>query len=637
MRRVAFFFTCLAYLCHWQRIWAQQLEGYAQSDWQEPPGNILDAESQGEAHRSGAPEVSYGMLQPLRAFAQLVLSVDPVAAFDPLGAASFCRRQSFSDSALRLVMCSGSSSPKLTPKSLLEESPRADDKAQLRVCTACSCGPGDTTADTLQFLTPRDGPEVVESSCLARCDRGVPVMKPSGEIAERVVGPEACAELLRELGFSIDERLPSAYTAAQHGDNFAAEGRDLEALAHYKRAFSLALTGFGLKWHSKPSSIVKLLQASGTKTARCPFTSNIMGMSESEQARARAAAKTMSPAQIRWFARTMISRSQLYSRQSRLPEIKRRTLAASRRALEDAMCAVRLAEICVEEAPKSASVEPVLTGAWERLAECHEGMKNIEGAIYAYEQLLSLEPPAAPGLPANTAAKRAAQKLVLDSHRRGMQDTKKVTSSLQQASEKSRLLLTARAISDAEELRKLVEADLKILEDLALRAQEKTQSEDQLDPIGARIVDSLADRSLSDVGILREMVRSDINRLELTLMRGDPLFTFIRDMAGVLRPQKASRQRVPQLQMSALSQAADITDFEWLREQFEEGAWPKDQRLVSSLVDQAKRNPELVQRLVSEVKDTSRNEAVEEWRCQIERAGIGVAQALFIYLLWRPW
>lgn len=109
------------------------------------------------------------------------------------------------------------------------------------------------TADALRFLSPTDGPTVFECSCLARCDRGAAVGMPSGVIEEKVNGAPKCAKLLRGMGYSIDQRLPTAYAAAQRGDELVELGREPEALNAYKRAFSLAIAaGLGLKYRNKP-------------------------------------------------------------------------------------------------------------------------------------------------------------------------------------------------------------------------------------------------------------------------------------------------------------------------------------------------------------------------------------------------
>lgn len=95
---------------------------------------------------------------------------------------------------------------------------------------------------------------------------------------------------------------------------------------------------------------------------------------------------------------------------------------------------------------------------------------------------------------------------------------------------------------------------------------------------------------------MRKIARSDINRLELTLLRGDPLLALIRDVSRMARRgARARRQR------RAIPPESD--NVFWLREQFEQNALPRDPLLVRALLDTAKDDPELVRRLVSEAKD----------------------------------
>ena len=68
--------------------------------------------------------------------------------------------------------------------------------------------------------------------------------------------------------------------------------------------------------------------------------------------------------------------------------------------------------------------DAVLTEAWECLAEAFEVCRDVDGAIYAYERLLAIEPANAPALSPTVAAKRAVQEIVLLSHRRGLEDTR---------------------------------------------------------------------------------------------------------------------------------------------------------------------------------------------------------------------
>ena len=279
----------------------------------------------------------------------------------------------------------------------------------------------------------------------------------------------------------------------------------------------------------------------------------------------------------------------------------------------------------------------VLTEALERLAESYEGARDIRGAIDAYERLLALEPPSARWLPQATKAKRGVQELVLLSHRRGMADTGKIASGLQAAGESSRRSITARAILDVENVRKVVERDCDTLEALANRtvlasplkgsiaAPDDEQPPEDLKVCWLR--GKLATKSLEDLRVIRKIARSDINRLELTILRGDPLLTAIREgrfswliperFKKDIRPLPSFEQRAPLPGGSAAAEElwrqaevwrlVDIPQESeqgmWLREQFESGALPQDPLLVMSLLEQAKKNPQLVARLVREAKD----------------------------------
>lgn len=517
-----------------------------------------------------------------------------------------------------------------------------DEEAPLRVCTyggcgACSCGDGEVTLDALRFLTPYGGPKAVSSSCLARCDQAVAVMLPSGEIAEHVTGPAASAKLLQDLGFSVDKSLASAYASAQEADRLGAEGRNMEALTWYKRAFSLAISGFGLKDRSKYSPIIRLFYGSEANLVRDDLGSPGRG-EQVVAAAARAAAESVTPAQFCWFARALIRRSRLYSKMAPVTEAPRRRVYASRRALVDAKCAMQLTQICIAELPKNQGDERVLVEAWERLAESYEATQDIGRAIYAYEQLLDLEPPSAPGLPATVATKRAAQELVLLSHRRGLEDTIRVRTGLQSGGERFRRILTAKALFDFEELRTLIEDDIDLLEDLARESRDpdtgflRRSSANPFVGGGARVVDLVSNRSLNDLYILRKLARRDIDRVQLTLLRGDPLITFIRDTVGRLRWRtKGRRQR----KSKSIQDVQDESDeVRWLCEQFEGGVLPEDTLLVASLLEEAKSNPERVVRLLSEAKDTRSQEEVEQLRFEVIEGVIYLAQIpLVMYLL----
>ena len=565
----------------------------------------------------------------------------------------------------------------------------------LRVCNVggegcCSCGAGDATLAALQFLTPLDGPQAVGSSCLARCDRGVAVKRPSGEVVVDVNGPKACADLLRGMGYTIDRRLTYAYAAASRADELVEESRDREALNAYKRAFSLAIAaGLGISWGSPPG--VERFD-DDTRFVLEPGTRYVKGQPRGSGGSARSvrAAKAATPTQLRWLARTMTSRSRVYSRianpTASAPVATRRK--ATRRAIEDAKYAVALAErslqmeegagaeagllsdedaamataaavanvggVAVEDAEGPVAqppadgavgfgVDPVLTEAWERLAESYEGSRDIEGAITAYEALLRLEPPNAPGLAPPVAAKRGVQELVLLSHRRGIEDTQSLTEGLQRAGESTRSSMTARAISDVEALRKTVERDLDTLEANARRVVNATGSAvrpaDAERPPGSAaaapggggfLERQLAMRTLEDLQVVRKIARSDINRLELTLLRGDPLLALFRDVRDgkvVWRPLSWLRSRGWQGARGAqrLRKARGLDVKEGLRdvpaeseigmqlrEQFERGVLPQDPLLIQVLLEQAKTDPQLVSRLVAEAKDRRTGQEIDE-------------------------
>ena len=589
----------------------------------------------------------------------------------------------------------------------------------LRVCTfggegKCSMGYGADALDALQFLSPRDGPGVTGCSCLARCDRGVAVQLPSGQIDEKVNGPRACAALLRSLNCTIDQRLVEAYAAAERGDELVGENRDLEALSAYKRAFSLAIAaGLGLKWRSAPS----LQNVSPRPVVREPGATYLRGEPRGSGGAAGsrvsiAAAKRVTPAQIRWLARTLTSRSNVFSRlggvTTAFPLGRSRP---TRRALEDAKYAVELlgsaALLDVDDAALRGSAallradvraagrgvlgrtsrsrgassrddaiddgqrrratrlwvgadagagedtaeaaaaledqfdgeaftcaDPVVTGAWERLAETYEGARDIAGAIYAYERLLAYEPAFSPGLSPALSAKRGVQEIVLLSHRRGLEDALGVATSLQSVGESSRVSITSRAISDVETLRKVVERDCDTLEAFV----------DRLVQSDERLLSSAASRSLNDVRMLRKLARNDINRLELTLLRGDPLLAFLRDVVRRVRgvddadgdadgasmglaptrgASKVGASRVTgsssgggratsggggrgRRESGLQKEVPEASELVFrLREQFDQGALPRDPLLVRALLEQAKRDPQLVARLVTEAKDPS--------------------------------
>ena len=547
----------------------------------------------------------------------------------------------------------------------------------LRVCTfgtgkKCSAY-GTTTLKAIEFLSPLGGPAVESCSCLARCNVGVVVKKPDGLMADRVNSPRTCANLLRSMGCTIDQRLVDAYSSALRGDELAAEERDEEALTAYKRAFSLAIAaGLGLTgrrpdWQSDTDA--RKMREPGAVYVRGEPRGS--GGASGSESRMRGAAKRATPVQLQWLAKTLVSRSRVYSRLGRPTTAQPLgKVRSTRRALEDARYAVQLAESAdanafrrvrrpatlpvpvpvpvarsedppglgeagfaldadagktltngsfpsfvfvagaggagaeLEGVSSSSSGDgdssegerviaaPVVLAAWERLAESFESARDVEGAIFAYERLLDLQPSSTPGLTAPVAAKRGVQEIVLLSHRRGLADATKVTTGLQDVGEDTRARITDRAMSDTETLRRVVERDCDTLEIILRKVGE------------GPLPEAAVERSLADLRMVRKLARSDINRLELTLLRGDPLLTFLRDVSYDLRKQLTGALDPSDAQPNEDTPVRDESELGVkLREQFDLGALPRDPLLVQALLEQAQRDPQLVARLVSEAKD----------------------------------
>ena len=243
-----------------------------------------------------------------------------------------------------------------------------DDGTQvIRVCTfggegRCSNGAGEVTVAALRFLVPESGFEITSCSCLARCDRGpVAQLRTDGSVEEELDDARACARWLRRLGVSVDVRLRDAFDAGRRGADLEATGKMTEALNAYNRAFSLATAaGLGVKWRSRPSSVLRVqLAASAFGDA---------GGGTLEAARA-------TPAQLAWLGLLMVSRSRVFSSLS-----AQRWPLAQRRALEDAQYAVQLAEVELRPgagdgaelevaAPAACDDGIPRAAAWERLAE----------------------------------------------------------------------------------------------------------------------------------------------------------------------------------------------------------------------------------------------------------------------------
>ena len=553
----------------------------------------------------------------------------------------------------------------------------ADESRTIRVCTfggegSCSKGDGEVTLRALRFLAPEDELTIDGCSCLARCDRGVAVrVGDDGTIEEELNDAKACARLLRRrYDFAVDPRLSDAFDSARRGAVHEEAGKLIDALNAYNRAFGLATAaGLGVKWRTRPSSVLRVQLGRSSQAAR------------SESSRA-------TRAQLAWLSSLMIARSRVFSLLS-----VQGWPRAQRRALEDAQYAVQLASVgappvaarpsaaadnsvggapvvlpelvsdaeadsasatAIETAAAAAAAAAVSdadadaafatavvdavgtpaatagrAAAWERLAEVCEAMRDIEGAIVAYDMVLRLEPPFAPGQGAALSAKRGVQELVLLSHRRGLEDTislrdefvrkKQDTESrlaqqllppLRRAGRTSTDRVRRIGLRDVEQLRRLVDADL----DTTTRKVEGDS------PLYRGPLAALRPRALADLEKLRKVARSDINQLELRILRGDPTLTFVRDVlrkAGLL-PATATPSFKPRARTGAGAAidgdgdgdgklwSADASSADagfWIREQFERGALPRDPALISALLVQARRNPELVTRLATEAKE----------------------------------
>ena len=499
--------------------------------------------------------------------------------------------------------------------------------APIRVCTECMQG-GPTTLAALLFLAPRDGPSIVGCGCIARCDRGVAVRLPSGEIEEGVTGAAACAATLRRLGYSVDQRLPDAFSAARRGDELVAVSREPEAVLAYNRAFSLAIaTGLGLRWRARRSPVSAASKFAGSQVAEPPGASSGDG-------RIRAAARLATTAQVLWFARLMTKRARVQLTLARQGQVR-----ASRRSLEDALYAVQLAEGVAESDalpphPSSSALAAALVSlpalgtaladdesgewpdetskrasgvvagglagegadvrleAWECLAEAFEVARDLEGAIYAYERLLALEPSTTPGLSPTTSAKRGVQELVLLSHRQGLEATLALGRGLQEATDRSVADVVNRGLEDVETLRTVVRRDLDVVEERV-----RSRSPSRLERLLLGAFQPTA-KALNDLQLMRRIAESDLNRLQRTLLLGDPLLAFLRETW-----QRAQGKAPPPVMLDALPISSEAVL--WLREQFERGVLPQDPLLVASLLEQARRDPELVIRLVGEIAAAS--------------------------------
>ena len=143
--------------------------------------------------------------------------------------------------------------------------------------------------------------------------------------------------------------------------------------------------------------------------------------------------------------------------------------------------------------------------------------------------------------------------------------------------------VTSRALQDVDNLRRLVYNDLDQLEGLAAGLEESSS-----------VQRWWRGRAMADLKTIRKIAASDLNVLELQILQGDPTLTFLRDALRKLNV-------LPQPQLGPSQLAPGVRGF-WLREQFERGAL-RDPALISALLEQARLNPEVVVRLVSEAKD----------------------------------
>jgi len=261
-----------------------------------------------------------------------------------------------------------------------------------------------------------------------------------------------------------------------------------------------------------------------------------------------------------------------------------------------------------------AQLERCLTIAnLESKAEAAEEAQDLPGAIEAYEELLAVQPPDSPGLREKDAARRALQQLLLESARRELETCgsegcevpdNSVPSEMaasfikgelrraQRVGEESRRTLAMRALDDVAKIRSAVVRVLQLSEDRATTDAQKAQDEQAY----LRLVEGQpgwiaswqlgeATRRRDDARLLRKSVESDLNRLELQLLQGDPSLSFLRDVLRSTRTEQISSQSL------------------WLQEQFESGALPRDPELLRTLLAQARKDPELVTRLVTQAKD----------------------------------
>ena len=242
----------------------------------------------------------------------------------------------------------------------------------------------------------------------------------------------------------------------------------------------------------------------------------------------------------------------------------------------------------------------------EERAEAAETANDLAGAIEAYEELLALQPPTSPWLREQDAMRRALQQLLLESARRELAcadegsdgcELSFIDSEIQRAKEMGedyRRWSSARALEDVGRIRRAVVGLLELSETQAREAADRARAQQSY----ARLVEGVeawlpgmqlaeATRRMDDARLLRKSVESDLNRLELQLLQGDPSLAFIRD---VLRSTRG--EPLP---------LAEEAHSLWLKEQIDSGALPRDPELLRTLLAQARRDPEMVERLVTQV------------------------------------
>lgn len=228
-----------------------------------------------------------------------------------------------------------------------------------------------------------------------------------------------------------------------------------------------------------------------------------------------------------------------------------------------------------------------------------EDSADLEGAIASYEELLSLQPVDDGSLDAETSARRGLQELLLESARRELvsrcaeeADAEGCPTFLEQAQaagEAYRRFALRRALDDVGRIRRSLAA----LFDQASQAAEsdarRALSEAALpDAVLAGWQLEEAARRASDTRLLRKSIENDLNHLELALLAGDPSLAFLRSELS-----RALKRPMPPVPRSL-----------WLEEQCETGALPRDPELLRCLLEHARSDPQLVERLVTQAKDT---------------------------------